>query len=111
MGKLFDLDPDIIQVASDALDDMIDQLGQTCTLCYPVVYQDCPDCLELAPQGATGGRWLSGGHLIDRPGGCTACGGSSKLAVTPTENIVLLINWAEKDGHLQAAPGVTAPTG
>ncbi len=111
MGKLFDLDPEVIQIARDGLDDLllVDVLGKTCTLCYAPVWSACAGCLALAPQGAAGDRWITGGHAPGRSLGCTACGGTGQMATTPTESIVLLCSFYDgRDAHKIVTASVTA---
>ena len=90
MAKIFEITDDIRQIAADAIDDLIDQLGKQCRLVY-TAFIPC-DCVDGGNHG------LGGGPIpIDNTLGCPFCRDTpGKKAVEITEDIILLCNWDVK---------------
>ena len=92
MGKIFTLTPDITKIASDAIDDLIDQLGKQCTLVYPPVWTVCTNCVFDPVGDKSANRWVSGGPIPFTDGAvCPLCDGAGKRADETTEVITMLI--------------------
>lgn len=109
MGKLFDLTDDVLQVAQDGLDDLIDLLGKSCTLHFPpkwtpITTGDTDTPLPAGYEDAS--VWVNGG-LISPDG----TGGSSQRAIETTETIKLLIQWSPQTYYLKPGPGTVVPDG
>lgn len=92
MGKIFTLTNDIKQIAADAIDDLIDQLGKSCTLVYPPVWTVCANCVFDPVGDKSANRWVSGGPIPFQDGAvCPLCSGAGKRADENTEVITMLI--------------------
>ena len=92
MAKIFTITDDIRQIAADAIDDLIDQLGKTCRLVYPPTFSSCSCSDTIGKKGphvwGHGGYGPRGGNT-----GCSLCGGSGQIATEETEEVTLLCNW------------------
>jgi len=96
MGKIFTLTSDLISLAKDAFDDLINQLGKTCALVYPPKFTDCPNCI-LDSSGRSTNRYQSGGPIPFTDGICPYCHGQGKFEQTTEESITLLCEWNPKN--------------
>jgi hypothetical protein len=106
VGKLFTLDPAVVQIAADGFDDLIDQLGKDCVLVYPPTAT--PAGVAADPFGdkppstwTTGGRGAAPWHR-DATG---------TVASPPTATVRLLINWQPKDAFVLLPDGTAVPSG
>lgn len=92
MGTLFTLTQDIKTIASEAIDDLINQLGKPCTLIYPPVWHPCENCVYDIIGQKSSNRWISGGPIPFQDGAvCPLCGGAGKRADEVTETITMLV--------------------
>lgn len=83
VGKVFTLTPDIVQLASDAFDDMLFQLGKPCQLFYPSNDTICPNCIINPKNGLSTGRYKVGGPIPFAIGTtCPVCEGKGMIAGT-----------------------------
>jgi hypothetical protein len=93
VGLLFDLDPDVLQVAEFGFRDLHTALAKECTLVFPPA--------PGAPPGWAGGS-----------AGAAAWGrAEAPAAAPPTAPVRLLVAWKPKDFWVKPAPGVTLPAG
>ena len=75
---------------SDALIDSI--VGKNCTLIYPAVFEECPNCILDPSTGRSANIYKSGGpisfqnHTI-----CPWCAGNGRQSTNPTETIKLRV--------------------
>lgn len=98
MAKIFEITSAIRKIASDAIDDLIDQLGKTVKLVYPPIAVPCTCSPDLIGKKGPG-VWSTGGPAPSTTGGttgCPLCGGSGKQYEESTENVVLLCNFDMK---------------
>jgi RNA polymerase subunit RPABC4/transcription elongation factor Spt4 len=94
MGKIFTLTDDIKQIASDAIDDLIDQLGKDCRLIYPDKVSDCPNCIFNPVTQKSSNKYQSGGPFPFQDGTiCPVCHGNGRLQSEQTETIKMLCSW------------------
>ena len=63
MGKIFTLSDDIKSVVTDALDDLITELGKDCRLVYPPRFVPCGNCIYDPIAGKSSNHWKSGGPI------------------------------------------------
>lgn len=112
MGKLFTLTDDIKNIARDAIDDLIDQLGKTCTLVYPPKWVDCANA-ATDPVGHKGAnRWVNGGASQFNPlGVCSLCNGEGKIAQEVTDDVVMLLAWEPSKFFVKSPAYVDVPKG
>lgn len=107
MGKIFTLSDDIRQIASDSIDDLIDQLGKPCRLVYPPLGAPCTGC-----GGAPAGHWVTGGGAtVGQGAACPLCGGAGLVYTEASETVTLLVASAPAQFFRKAAPGVDVPAG
>ena len=92
MAKIFEITNDIKKIASDAIDDLIDQLGKACILYYPPTWEAC-SCSD--PIGKKGSNiWSTGGPSpISGPINCGLCNSTGRKAIHATETVQFLCNW------------------
>lgn len=104
MGRIFTLTEDIRQIAKDAIDDLIDQLGKNCRLIYPSVETDCPNCIYDPTTNRSSGRYQAAGPR-PFPNGtiCPVCRGAGKLSADSSEVIKMLCQWNPR--NYQQLPG------
>lgn len=92
MAKIFEITSQIRQIASDAIDDLIDQLGKDVKLVYPPIASPCTCATDLVgKKGAS--IWQTGGPAPaswSGTTGCPLCGGSGKQ-YTPSSNTIKLL--------------------
>lgn len=98
-GKLFTITDEIRNIARDAFDDMINQLGRSCTLHYNPVWEDCPNCEFDFNTQRSANRWITGGPMKFPSGSiCPMCGGEGQFkAETPTEEITMSVESDPKE--------------
>lgn len=96
MGKIFTITPGIRQIASDAIDDLINQLGKPCRLVYPPIYTACPNCVFDPIGNKSSNRYKHGGPVPFQFGNCPMCNGAGREATFPTEVVTLLCAWTPK---------------
>lgn len=113
LGRLFLIEQDVIEIAQNGLDDIIDQLGKTCLLYYPAISIPCNNCLDSLPPGS-GNKWITGGPAPQRNQSCQSCGGTGSKFVEPREEVKLLIAWEPRDFYIKMEDSdmsISAPTG
>lgn len=95
MGKLFSIDDEVKSIITDGLDDLITELGKTCTLVYPASrWLSCDNCVYDPIGHKSANRWTTGGPLPFPNGGtCPQCGGKGMCPVITTENVKFLCEW------------------
>jgi len=96
IGKVFTLTPDIIQLASNAFDDMLNQLGKKCQLFYPSVDIVCPNCIVNPKSGVSTGRYKSGGPIPFNFGEiCPVCEGKGVVVGTASSiTTIFQLDWS-----------------
>ena len=111
MGKIFTITDKIRNIASDAIDDLIDQLGKDCELIYPSLKTDCPNCIYDPITNRSTGRYKSGGPRPFPHGTiCPVCRGNGQIESTHTDTVRLLCQWNPKNFYV--GPGaITIPYG
>jgi hypothetical protein len=103
MGKIFTITDDIKAIASNAIDDIIDQLGKDCQLIYPSIQADCPNCVFDPTTNRSSGIFKTGGpRPFQRGTICPVCRGNGKLDNQATETIRMLCQWNPKQFMLAA---------
>lgn len=110
--KLVELDAEVLGLARDAFDDLLDisVLGKTCRLHYKETYVACAACDQLGPAGSGGTRWATGPHVPGGRAACSDCGGSGQVAVHPTEDLVLRVNYLSGKTMRELSPDVAVTT-
>ncbi len=85
MAKLFTITDDIRAIGSNAIDDLIDQLGKDCRLVYPPTLVPCSDCAADPIGDKPANAWVTGGAFSPPDGTvCAMCGGSQYRAEETT---------------------------
>lgn len=103
MGKIFTITDEIRTIASNAIDDLIDQLGKDCRLLYPSVKIDCPNCIFDPTTNRSSGRYQTDGPRPFSQGTiCPVCRGNGLLDSEHTETIRMLCTWNPKEFTLLA---------
>lgn len=98
MGKIFTLTSDIKSIVTDALDDIITELGKDCRLYYPATMSDCPNCEYDSMAGKSANRYTVGGPIpFEENTMCPVCAGVGELATEATEVIRMLCRWNPKE--------------
>jgi hypothetical protein len=98
MGKIFTITPKIRQIAQDAIDDLIDQLGKECRLLYPAVTIDCPNCIFDPTTNRSSGRYKTGGpRPFPANTICPICRGAGRLPSENSEIVRMLCTWNPKE--------------
>jgi hypothetical protein len=92
MAKIFEITDSIRQIASNAIDDLIDQLGKDVKLVYKPIFVPCDCARDLI--GRKGPHvWQTGGPSnVAGPTSCVLCNGTGKKEIVATDNIKLLCN-------------------
>lgn len=112
MAKLFSLSAEIKQIAKDAIDDLIDQLGKDCLLVYPSVPEKCVNCIADFVGNKSSNHWTSGGP-IPFPNGsiCPMCDGEGFHFKEITKPIKLLISNNPSQWFIKVPSNVVIPDG
>lgn len=114
MAKLFELTPEIRQIAQDGIDDLIDQLGKECKLLYPPITTPCPNCVYDPVQKKSTGKYKSGGPFPFTVGTCQVCRGLGMLTSTPNDGnddkIIVLCEWNPRK-FINFPGGIQIPRG
>lgn len=98
MALIFDITDEIRNIAGDAITDLIDQLGKTCSLIYPPTYESCGNCLFDSIGNKSSNHWRNGGPLPFPNGSmCPYCSGVGQHARELTKDIVVLITAPPKE--------------
>lgn len=102
MAKIFTLSEDIKQIARDAIDDLIDQLGKNCRLYYPPRFVPCNNCLPETIGQLPSCRWIDGGPIYFPEGSvCPLCHGEGQRAEQLTEDVVMLLAMTPREFFLR----------
>lgn len=111
MGKIFTITNDIRQIASDAIDDLINQLGKPCRLYYPPKIVNCPNCTPDTIGHKSLTIYKSGGPVPFSFGACPICQGSQQQRFdVQTEIVTLLCAISPKDWFIKM-PNIRVPDG
>jgi hypothetical protein len=102
MAKIFELTQDIKDIAQNAIDDLIDQLGKTCKLVYPQITTPCPNCIYDPSKQKSSNFYKAGGPIPFSSGICPYCGGKGNLATRATEDVVFLCQWNPRHWFISA---------
>lgn len=112
MGKVFTLTDGIRQIATDSLDDLLDQLGKHCKLVYSPAFLPCAACAADPAGLKPGNAWVSGGPLPLPEGGlCPACGGTGFRAEEVFETITMLVANRPSQFYIPFPANVQVPAG
>jgi hypothetical protein len=112
MGKVFTLTADIRQIAQDAIDDLLDQLGKACRLYYPPRLVPCGNCIYDPIGHKSSNRWIDGGPVPFGAGSvCPLCSGEGRCAQEVTETITMLVASAPAHFWVKGPAGVEVPAG
>ncbi len=97
MGKIFTLTAGIKAVITNALDDLITELGKDCRVVYPTKNVPCGNCVWDSVNQVGGLIWKTGG-LIPFPNGtaCPNCNGRGMKAQEYSEVLQFLCAWEPK---------------
>lgn len=97
MGKIFTLDAATKSIITDALDDLITELGKNCRLVYPPQMVSCINCVKDPIGNKSANRWKTGGPIPFSNGmTCPMCGGEGFKAIEHTEDVLMLCAWEPK---------------
>jgi hypothetical protein len=99
MGKIINIDQELLQTAVDAFDDMIDTFGKNCKLIYKSKETICPNCIVDPKTGRSTGRPKPNPIIPFTVGTtCPICDGRGKLVGTEGYSIVKMsINWNPRE--------------
>ena len=112
MANIFTLDSSIVTIASQAIDDLINQLGKACLLLYPPRAQACNNCIPDPVGRKSSNHWLSGGPMQFPDGSmCPLCNGVGQLMQQHTETITLLCAWEPSKFFVKLPASVQLPAG
>lgn len=112
MGRIFTLSNTVRDIASQAIQDLVDQLGKDCVLVYPPTLVPCPDCATGPVSHPSTNGWVTGGPLPVSQGSiCPLCDGSGVKAEQHTETIKMLLAYAPKDFFKPFPAGIQVPDG
>lgn len=112
MGNLFTLTPDIIQLAKNGIDDLLNQLGKKCLLQYSPKQIFCPNCTYDPVAKKSRNIWISGGP-ISFPNGttCPMCEGVGYKFETATDTITMLCHTDKRKWVTKLPPNVQISDG
>ncbi len=97
MGKIFSLDADVKGIITDALDDLISELGKDCRIVYPPKMVLCANCVSDPIGHKPSNRWKTGGPTQFSLGSlCPMCNGDGRRAEEVTEILRFLCEWDPK---------------
>jgi hypothetical protein len=92
-GELLDLH----EFLSDAL---IDDLGNPCTIIYPPIASECPNCIYSPETGRSSDIYKTGGPSpFTNFTICPECGGEGRLYKEVTEVITMIVYWNPKSWY------------
>jgi hypothetical protein len=112
MGTIFTLTTDIKTVTSQALDDLMTELGKNCQLIYPPKWAACVNCVFDPIGQKSSNRWVNGGPAPFPEGSvCPVCNGAGQRAEETTETIKMLVRSEPAHFWVKAPPGVNVPAG
>lgn len=103
MGKIFTLTDDIKKIAQYAIDDLIEQLGKTCSIVYPAAPEPCENCVFDAIAGVSANIWRTGGPMPFHVGSCPMCNGQGLIYTEKNETVKFLCQWQPRAWFI--APG------
>lgn len=104
---LFQLTPAIKQIASDAIDTLILQLGKPCRLIYPPAQIPCGNCIFDVIGKKSSNRWRTGGPSFFPPNTiCPVCNGVGTRATENSETITMLLDFDIKNWLLPGQFGL-----
>ena len=112
MPKLFTIDSGIVSIASDAIDDLIDQLGKPCKVVYEPTKTQCNNCYLDTTTDKSSGKYNGTGPVSFTRGKCPVCDGLGYLPdeVENFDIVTLLINTTPK-AYKMYDPSVKIPQG
>lgn len=90
----YSISQDLLDEHEWMADALIDDLGLTCTLVFPAVASECPNCLFDLSTGRSANIYRAGGpiefadHTV-----CPWCGGEGKRTENPTDEVTLRVYW------------------
>lgn len=106
MGKVFTLTDSVKSIITDALDDLITELGKPCRLVYPPRWVSCQNCLPDPIGRKSSNIWKTGGPLPFSNGSiCPLCDGVGRRASEASEVVQMLCAWEPKS-FFYPLPGV-----
>lgn len=118
MGTIFTLTQDIRNITQAALDDLLNELGKTCTLIYPPIMENCVNCVFDSIGNKSANRWMNGGPFPFPEGGiCPSCGGSGLRAEEYSEDILMSVIsqpskfWVKPPANVQIPAGTIQTKG
>ena len=97
MGTIFTLEESVKAIITNALDDLITELGKMCRLVYPPRMVPCDNCIYDPIGRKSSNVYLNGGPIPFQNVSCPMCDGSCKKAETQTEDIKFLCSLTPKD--------------
>jgi len=89
MVNFIEITSDIIDLVRGTQDDIMNQLGKTCTIFYTPKLIPCANCVN--------GVWITGGPMPFTFGVCPLCNSKGVIAQEVTENIIMLLNWTPRN--------------
>lgn len=112
MPKIFTISSDIKQIAQNAIDDLIDQLGKDCLLVYPPLPESCVNCIIDPIGNKSSNHWTNGGPMPFPNGSiCPLCNGSGYHFEETTKPIKLLISNDPSQWFVKMPAGLQVPGG
>lgn len=98
MANIFEITPDIKEIARQAVDDLIDQLGKDCRLIYPPKWEPCSCNSATNPGNKPSIHARHGGPVPGSSFGlCPLCNGTNKRQSEQSETLKLLCTWDTKE--------------
>jgi hypothetical protein len=95
MGEIADLIEDIRDEVQTDFDDLLESFGKDCTLVYPGIFVECPNCIYDPIGQKSTNIWKHGGPAPFSSGACPVCGGTGGYRETePIETIKVTVNWS-----------------
>lgn len=85
MGKIFTLEDSVKGIITNALDDLITELGKNCRLVYPSKMERCENCCFDPIGKKSTNIWLNGGPIPFQNTSCPMCDGSGHIAIPQSE--------------------------
>lgn len=88
-----DIPDGLYDLYHEGIDTVIEFNGKPCTLIYPPLQTECPNCLWNEIGQTSAGVYKSGGPITFSFGPCPYCHGRGVIETEVTESIDLIVHW------------------